>query len=63
MFSDFICTQDKHNYANSNSILIDDRTKYTSKFEANGGTIILHKNPQDTIQKLENILKARGLPV
>jgi hypothetical protein len=63
MFSEFICTQDKHKYANSNSILIDDRTKYTNKFDANGGTAILHKSPEDSMQKLENILKSRGLPV
>lgn len=63
LFQDFICTQDKHKYANADSLLIDDRTKYTSKFEGAGGMVILHKNPADSMQKLQNILKSRGLPV
>lgn len=61
MFSGFICTQDKHEYANSSSLLIDDRTKYTSRFQAAGGMVILHKNPQDTIEKLKKILFDRGI--
>lgn len=63
LFDNFICTQDKHKYANADAILIDDRTKYTSKFENAGGIAILHKNPADSMQKLENLLKSRGLPV
>ena len=63
MYDKFICTQDKELYANADSILIDDRTKYTMKFEGNGGIAILHKNPTDSMQKLEQILKSRGLPV
>lgn len=62
MYDKFICTQDKQNYANPNSILIDDRTKFTNKFQAAGGMIILHKSPADSMQKLENLLKTRGLP-
>lgn len=63
MFSDFVCTQDKHEYAHANSVLIDDRTKFTTKFENAGGTAILHKNAADSMAELENLLKARGLPV
>lgn len=63
MFSTFHCTQDKHKYAHPDRILIDDRTKYTIPFESNGGVAILHKNPADSLQKLENILKLKGLPV
>jgi hypothetical protein len=61
MFSGFVCTQNKHEYANASSLLIDDRTKYTSKFQSAGGMVILHKNPQDTIEKLKKILFDRGL--
>lgn len=63
MFSSFHCTQDKHKFAHPNRILIDDRTKYTIPFESNGGVAILHKNPGDSMQKLENILQAKGLSV
>lgn len=63
MFDKFVCTQDKDKYANPNSILIDDRTKYTTKFESAGGIAILHKNPQDSMQKLQAILRSKGLPV
>lgn len=60
LFSTFHCTQEKHRYAAPDAILIDDRTKYTVPFEQNGGIAILHKNPADSMQKLENILKTRG---
>lgn len=60
LFSTFHCTQEKYKYAAPDAILIDDRTKYTVPFEQHGGTAILHKNPADSMQKLENILKMRG---
>jgi 5'(3')-deoxyribonucleotidase len=62
MYGNFICSQDKAAYANANSILIDDRTKYTNKFQAAGGIAILHTDPKDTIQKLENLLRSQGIP-
>lgn len=62
LFDNFICTQDKHKYANADSILIDDRTKYTNKFQAAGGMVVLHKNPADSMKQLENIIRSRGLP-
>jgi len=63
LYDGFFCTQNKEAYANSNAILIDDRTKYTSKFEAAGGTAILHTSPADTIQKLKQILMDRGIQI
>lgn len=63
LYDGFHCTQNKAGFANPNAILIDDRTKYTDKFQAAGGIAILHKNPADTLQKLENLLKQKGLPV
>lgn len=56
LYDNFYCTQDKWKYASPNSILIDDRTKYTNSFKTAGGIIILHKNPQQTIEKLKEIL-------
>ncbi len=62
MVSGFICTQEKEKYANANSILIDDRTKYTNKFIGAGGTAILFKSVPQAVQELRAILKSRGLP-
>ncbi len=50
--------QDKSKYATPNSILIDDQEKNISKWETAGGIGILHKNSQDTIKQLKEILNA-----
>lgn len=63
LYDGFFCTQNKEAYANSNAILIDDRTKYTTKFEAAGGTAILHTSPADTIAKLKQTLLDRGIQI
>lgn len=63
MFSTFHCTQDKYRFAAPDRVLIDDRTKYTIPFEKNGGTSILHKNPADSMKKLEAFLRSRNLLV
>jgi len=47
---------DKYKYAKPGDILIDDRTKNTSKWEAAGGIAILHKNAVDTIKQLKEML-------
>lgn len=60
LYSGFHCTQDKASFATPNSILVDDRTKYTVPFENAGGISILHKNPQDSMARLENILATWG---
>lgn len=58
--ANFVCTQEKEKYANSNTILIDDRTKYTSKFTANGGIAILYKDANQALVDLQNIIKSRS---
>jgi len=57
LFDQFHCTQDKHNFANNEwDILIDDRPKYVNKFRDAGGTAILHVDPGETIQKLQELI-------
>ena len=58
-FSNFVCSQEKEKYANSNTVLIDDRTKYTNKFTASGGTSILYTSAQQALTDLKNILASR----
>lgn len=60
MFQGFICTQEKEKYANSNAVLIDDRTKYTSKFVASGGNAILFKTTSQALMDLENIISSKA---
>jgi len=56
LYSNFYCTQNKEKFANSKfDILIDDRPKYTNKFSAAGGTVILHTSPEQSIKDLEDI--------
>lgn len=57
MFSGFVCTQEKEKYANANTVLIDDRTKYTNKFVGAGGKAILFKSTPQALQDLEVLLK------
>jgi len=59
LYDQFICDSNKFKYANPNTLLIDDRSKYTVPFENAGGMVILHKNPQDTLAKLEQVILAR----
>ena len=57
-FSDtaIISTRDqKKNYANTNSILIDDMTKNINEFRDNGGIGILHKSVGKTIEELDKL--------
>jgi 5'(3')-deoxyribonucleotidase len=56
MYSEFICTSNKHHYANANSLLIDDRTKYVKPFQDAGGQVILHTSPEDTLSKMDKLL-------
>ena len=46
----------KEEYANENSILIDDHEKVINKWINAGGIGILHKNTKDTIKQLKKIL-------
>lgn len=50
-----ILENDKHKYANSSSILIDDTQKKIDKFRSHGGIGILHKNTADTIKQLQRL--------
>ena len=50
-------SKEKANYANSNTILIDDRSKSIDPFVAAGGKGILHTSAADTIKKLQELLK------
>jgi hypothetical protein len=47
----------KKNYANSNSILIDDTEVNVRQFKDNGGHSILHKNINQTLKELETFLE------
>ena len=47
----------KEKYADKGSILIDDREKNIKKWETAGGIGILYKNAENTIKKLEKIMK------
>lgn len=47
---------DKAKYANESSILIDDKQDNIDEWESEGGIGILHKNTNDTINKLKKII-------
>ena len=49
-------TRQKQSKAKPNAILIDDLKKNIDKFTVAGGIGILHKNTEDTIKKLKEIL-------
>jgi predicted nucleotidyltransferase len=51
--------EDKSKFANSNSILIDDREDNVNEFIKAGGKAILHKNSIDTINKLKSIINMK----
>lgn len=53
----FARARDKQKYANPNAILIDDLEKNIKQWEMSGGIGILHKNTNDTIKKLKEIMK------
>lgn len=54
--SHVILNSDKYRYATGpRDILIDDRIKNISKWDDAGGTGILHKSTQDTINQLQNL--------
>lgn len=46
---------EKQEFANPNSILIDDMPKNIDRWKAKGGIGILHKNANDTIKQLEEL--------
>lgn len=48
---------DKAAYASPSTVLIDDREKSITPWEAAGGIGILHKSAEDTIRQLTDILK------
>lgn len=48
--------QGKAEYANQDSILIDDNPECINHFNAKGGYGILHKKTQDSIYKLDSII-------
>lgn len=50
-------TKQKYLKANETSILIDDLKKNVDKFKEAGGVAILHKNTEDTIKKLKDLIK------
>jgi hypothetical protein len=53
---------EKANYANPNTILIDDSPGCVNPFNSAGGNAILHKTAPDTIAQLEKLLSGlRGL--
>ena len=54
--SKVIFEKQKENYANPNSVLIDDLFKNISKFKFKGGEGIIHKNFNSTIKQLKAIL-------
>lgn len=57
LFDDFQCTQNKHHFAKSEyDILIDDRPKYVNKFRGAGGQAILHTDPSETVQELQELV-------
>lgn len=51
-----ILTKQKEKYANSRSILIDDRPKYLNRWINAGGIGILHENTNKTLKELNRIL-------
>jgi len=46
----------KEKYASPDAILIDDRPKNTQKWEEAGGKAILHKDVEDTLKKLDELM-------
>jgi 5'(3')-deoxyribonucleotidase len=50
-------SSDKAQYADPNTILIDDRKKATEPFKAAGGKTILHTDAKSTIEQLKKYLK------
>lgn len=56
LYNQFICTQNKWEYAAPNTILVDDRIKFVEPFIANGGHGILHTNSEKTIKELRDIV-------
>ena len=57
LFDEFHCTQNKHEFAQSEwDILIDDRPKYVNAFRAAGGTAIMHTEASKTIGELEEVI-------
>lgn len=59
LVDEIIIDTDKGKYAKSkNDVLIDDRPKYVSTFETAGGSAILHKNYNDTIEKMKKFKQA-----
>jgi hypothetical protein len=51
--------KEKKLYSNSNSILIDDFEQNINEWEDNGGIGILHKSSDETIEKLNSIVKEK----
>jgi hypothetical protein len=49
-------SEEKANYAHENAILIDDRSKSILPWESAGGIGILHKNAENSIAQLKDIL-------
>jgi len=49
--------EDKQNYADADSILVDDHGKNTSEFKRAGGQAVTHINTSKTISELKRILK------
>ena len=50
-----ILTKDKHDYADENSILIDDFDKKINNWKGAGGIGILHTDTKDTIKQLKEL--------
>ena len=57
LFDKFICDKNKHLHATPTSILIDDRIKYTEKFAAAGGLVILYKSAYQALEELRKIVE------
>lgn len=53
----FILERDKSKYASKGSILIDDQVNNVYPWKQRGGIGILHKNADETIGRLKNILR------
>jgi len=56
-YNRFICLKEKAQYANSKSILIDDRERYTKPFIAAGGHAILYKSFEQTKKDLIKLIE------
>lgn len=57
LLEDALFTVEKYEYAGANKILVDDRPKNINLWQENGGIGVLHKNVQDTKEKLIEILQ------